>query len=120
MAAQRDTSLAPLMDGVSMITERDLRFFQTRRDCPTVDTLLERFVGRAQQTSRFKSREDGIITIDDSMMEKFGKKMENVAVVPDHCAKFYCRREHMWSGKEAVRQVGVHRAHRLAKGRGRD
>ena len=87
--AQEDTALAAVMDGVGEITQRVLRYFEERHDENTLTGLLDRFICRAQKDQRFESREDGILALDDSTIEKFGKKMENIAVVYDHCEKRY-------------------------------
>lgn len=85
--AREDTALAAVMDGVSEITQRVLRYYDGRHGQGTLDQVLDQFVRRAQETQRFESREDGILALDDSTIEKFGKSMEHIAVVYDHCDK---------------------------------
>jgi len=87
--AEEDTSLASVMDGVGGIHQRVLRYYAERHDESTLDQLLDRFVRRAQETQRFESREDGILALDDSTFQKFGKTMEHIQVVYDHCDKRY-------------------------------
>jgi len=88
--AKEDTALAELMNGVGEIEEHVLRYFRGRHDVPTLESLLGQFVREAQGTSRFESRKDGILALDDSTIEKFGKTMENIAVVFEHCEKRFC------------------------------
>lgn len=87
--AKKDTSLASIMGGISEITQRVLHYYAERHDESTLDQLLDRFTRRAQETARFESREDGILALDDSTFQKFGKSMEHIQVVYDHCDKRY-------------------------------
>lgn len=87
--AKADTSLASIMDGIGEITQRVLRYYAERHGESTLNQLLDRFVRRAQETPRFESREDGILALDDSTFQKFGKNMEHIQVVYDHCDKQY-------------------------------
>lgn len=85
--AQEDTSLAAILEGIGEIHEHVLRYFSKRHEETTLEQLLDRFVRESQRTGRFESREDGILAIDDSTIEKFGKHMDHIAVVYDHCDK---------------------------------
>ena len=87
--AKEDTALAAVMDGIGQITQRVLRYFEERHDQNTLASLLDRFLCRAQKHKGFESREDGILALDDTTIQKFGKEMENIAVVYDHCEKRY-------------------------------
>lgn len=87
--AKEDTSLASIMEGMGEIHERVLRYFAERHDESTLSQLLDRFVRRAQETRRFESREDGVLGLDDTTFQKFGKRMEHIQIVYDHCDKRY-------------------------------
>lgn len=88
--AEEDTALAEIMAGVGEIEEHVLRYYRGRHDVTTLESLLGQFVGSVQHTSRFESRKDGVLALDDSTIEKFGKNMEHIAVVYEHCEKRYC------------------------------
>jgi len=88
--AEEDTALAEIMAGVGEIEEHVLRYYRGRHDVMTLESLLGQFIGSVQHTSRFESRKDGVLALDDSTIEKFGKNMEHIAVVYEHCEKRYC------------------------------
>jgi hypothetical protein len=90
--AQRDRALARLLEdtGIETIEDHVLRYFRKRHDVQTQEALLERFVLGIQDAPRFSSRGDGVIALDDSTEEKFGKHMEHIAVVFEHCEKRFC------------------------------
>jgi len=87
--ASGDPTLAAVMGGVAAVTERVLRYFAKRQDTATLDSLVDRFGRDAQKTTRFKTSKDGILALDDSTMRKYGKHMEHITVVYDHCEKQY-------------------------------
>jgi hypothetical protein len=87
--ASEDPSLAAVMDGVTAITQRVLRYFQARHNEDTMGNLLDRFVRGVQHGARFETSKDGILALDDSTIRKYGKHMEHITVVYDHCDKVY-------------------------------
>jgi hypothetical protein len=86
--AKQDQALADILDGVEEITDRVLRYYRTRHEEVTLESLMDRFVEGTQRVPRFQSKVDGVLALDDSTIEKFGKKkMDHIAVVYDHCEK---------------------------------
>jgi hypothetical protein len=90
--AQKDRSLLCILENTKIqdIEDHVLRYFRKRHNRETHEDLLEQFVRNAQGIPRFESRSDGIIALDDSTIEKFGKHMEHIAVVFEHCEKRFC------------------------------
>jgi hypothetical protein len=86
---QDDTALAEIAGGIEQITDRVLGYYNKLHDIGTLEQLVDRFVRGAQATDRFESSKDGVIALDDSTMRKFGKSMEHIAVVYDHCDNLY-------------------------------
>jgi hypothetical protein len=89
--AQQDTALGKILEdgGVADIADHVLRYFRKRHSVEACEELLRRFVGNQSQ-GRFKSRPEGVLALDDCTIEKFGKHMENIAVVYDHVEKRFC------------------------------
>ena len=90
--AQQDPALAKILEdgGVATIEDHVLRYFRKRHDIETHEALQELFVRKLQGQSRFKSRPDGVLALDDCTLEKFGKNMEHIAVIYDHVEKRFC------------------------------
>ena len=86
---QEDTSLAAILGDIEKITDRVIGYYNKLHEVGTMEELLDQFLGRAQKAGRFASRKDGVIATDDCTMRKFGKTMEHIAVVYDHCDKLY-------------------------------
>jgi hypothetical protein len=86
---RKDTSLAAIIGGVEDITNRVLGYYSQLHGSETLERLVDQFVGSLQKHGRFESSRDGVLALDDSTMRKFGKHMENIAVVYDHCDNLY-------------------------------
>ena len=86
---QEDTALAEIAGGIEQITDRVLGYYNKLHDVGKMEQLVDQFVRGTQGTDRFRSTKDGVIALDDSTMRKFGKTMEHIAVVFDHCDNLY-------------------------------
>jgi len=86
---RKDTSLAAIVAGVEHITNRVLGYYSQLHEIGTLEQLVDRFVRGLQDKGRFESSKEGVLALDDSTMRKFGKHMENISIVFDHCDNLY-------------------------------
>jgi hypothetical protein len=84
-----DTALEEICGGINQITDRVLGYYNKQHEIDTLEQLADQFVRVVQGSNRFESTKDGVVALDDSTMRKFGKTMEHIAVVYDHCDNVY-------------------------------
>jgi hypothetical protein len=87
--AKKDKALAEVIEDIRKINNKMLLYFQGRNEISKFEELLDKVIESMQERGRFKSREEGILAVDDSTLAKTGKKMENIEVVFEHGTKQY-------------------------------
>jgi len=87
--ALKDKAIEDVIGFIDRINEKAIYYFQRKYSEATLQEFIEKAVEKAQQEKKFRSKRDGIIALDDSTLTKTGKKMEEIAIVYDHCSGQY-------------------------------
>ena len=87
--ARNDTALAAIITDIKEVNNKVLLYFQGCNEQIQLEQFLDRIVLGTQKDRLFKSRKDGVIPIDDSNLEKTGKKMENIEIIYNHGTNQY-------------------------------
>lgn len=87
--ARKDKALAEVIEDIRKINNKMLLYFQGRNEISKFEELLDTVIKSTQERGRFRSKEEGILAVDDSTLAKTGKKMENIEVVFEHGTKQY-------------------------------
>jgi len=87
--ARKDKSLAKIIEDVKKINNKVLHYFQNKNKPATFEKLLDKVMKATQKDSRFRSKKEGIVAVDDTGLAKEGKKMEHIEIVFDHATRRY-------------------------------
>ncbi len=87
--SKADKALSSIIEDVKKINNKVLHYFQKKNELSTYEELLDGIIAAGQKIGRFKSKKDGVLIFDDSLLTKTGKKMDNIEVLFDHVEKRY-------------------------------
>ena len=87
--AKKDKALAVVIPDIEKINNKVLLYFEGCNDPATFEQLLDNAMQVMQRNSRFRSKKEGVLIVDDTGCVKTGKKMEHIEIIFDHTTRRY-------------------------------